>query len=90
MNREESLPRVEITLVVRDKLGLHARPAARLAQTAQQFLSEITLASDDRIVSAKSILDILSLAAGHGTPLVLRCTGEDARFAAEKLKEEFP
>jgi phosphocarrier protein len=90
MNREGSLPRVEKTLVIRDKLGLHARPAARLAQAAQQFQSEITLANGDRMVNAKSILDILSLAAGHGTPLILRCTGDDARLAAEKLEEEFP
>ena len=90
MNREGNPARVEKTLVIRDKLGLHARPAARLAQTAQQFQSDITLANGDRIVNAKSILDVLSLAAGQGTPLVLCCTGEDARFAAERLEEDFP
>lgn len=81
---------VERTLVIRDELGLHARPAARLARAAQQFEAEITLEYGQMIVDAKSILDILSLAAGRGASLILRCSGEDATSAAEAMEELFP
>lgn len=74
---------------VQDELGLHARPAAKLAQTAQRFQSRITLEYDDMVVDAKSILDILSLAAGRGASLTLRCTGEDAGQAAADLEAFF-
>ena len=77
------------TVFVHDELGLHARPAAKLAQAAQQYQSRITLEYDDMVVDAKSILDILSLAAGRGASLTLRCSGEDARKAAEKLEALF-
>ena len=68
----------ETTVVVTNELGLHARPAALVAKTAQQFSAEITLCADSRQVNAKSILDILSLAAGQGTSLIVRGKGEDA------------
>ena len=74
---------------VHNELGLHARPAAKLAQAAQQFQSRITLEYDDMVVDAKSILDVLSLAAGRGASLTLRCTGEDAGKAAEELATLF-
>ncbi len=77
------------TVFVQNELGLHARPAAKLAQAAQQFQSQITLESDEMVVDAKSILDVLSLAAGRGTSLTLRCTGEDAGKAAEELATLF-
>lgn len=79
----------ETTVVVRDELGLHARPAARIAQAAQEFQSQITISYDDMTVDAKSILDILSLAAARGTPLTLRCKGQDAHAAAKTLEQLF-
>lgn len=80
---------VETKVFIRDELGLHARPAARLAQAAQRFQSRITLEHDNMIVDAKSILDILSLAAGRGASLTLRCQGQDADAAAKTLEELF-
>lgn len=80
---------LETTVVIRDELGLHARPAAKLAQAAQQFESDITLEYEDMTVDAKSILDILSLAAGRGASLKLRCSGTDADSAAKTLEELF-
>ena len=68
----------EATVVITNELGLHARPAALVAKTAQQFAADVTLSADDRHVDAKSILDILSLAAGKGTALTLRGKGDDA------------
>lgn len=86
---DEIMPGEARTVFVRDELGLHARPAAKLAQAAQQYQSRITLEHEDMIADAKSILDILSLAAGRGASLTLRCTGEDARKAAENLEALF-
>lgn len=85
----DAAPGVVKTVFIRDELGLHARPAARLAQTAQQFRSRITLEYEDTAVDAKSILDILSLAAGRGASLTLRCKGSDADRAAKALEEVF-
>ncbi|MDL2216437.1 HPr family phosphocarrier protein [Desulfovibrio sp. OttesenSCG-928-M14] len=80
---------VERIVFVRDELGLHARPAAKLAEAAQQYSARITLSHEDMTVDAKSILDILSLAAGRGASLVLRCEGDDADRAASSLTEFF-
>ncbi|MHC1711985.1 MAG: HPr family phosphocarrier protein [Solidesulfovibrio sp.] len=65
--------------------GLHARPAARLAQEAQKFSCDIKLLMDGEEVDAKSILDILTLAAGHGSQLELRATGPGAEDALAHL-----
>ena len=72
------------TRVLNDQ-GLHARPAARLAQEAQKFGCAIEMALDGTVVDAKSILDILTLAAGQGTELELRAKGPDARQALVSL-----
>jgi len=69
--------------------GLHARPAAKLAQTAQRFASAITITCGEQEVDAKSILDILTLAAGHGANLTLRATGHDAGPALDELAALF-
>lgn len=66
--------------------GLHARPAAKLAQEAQKFACDIKLALNGAVVDAKSILDILTLAAGQGSELELRARGADARDALTQLQ----
>ena len=74
---------------VRNELGLHARPAAQLAQTAQRFEADIVLAVDGQEVDAKSILDVLTLAAPGGSDLCIRATGADARQAVDDLLDMF-
>jgi len=69
--------------------GLHARPAARLAQEAQKFICAIHLRHDGEDVDAKSILDILTMALGHGSELELHADGPDARDALLHLGELF-
>ena len=59
--------------------GLHARPAARLAQEAQKFACDIRLVHGGEAVDAKSILDILTLAAGQGSELELRASGPEGQ-----------
>ncbi|WP_165069314.1 HPr family phosphocarrier protein [Desulfovibrio sp. ZJ200] len=61
--------------------GLHARPAARLAQEAQRYSSAIQLISETGAADAKSMLDILSLAPPADAELTLLADGEDAREA---------
>mgnify|MGYP001061024089 FL=1 len=70
---------------IRNELGLHARPAALLAQEAARFKSQIRLVSPETEVDAKSVLDILSLAASKGQTLTLKVSGDDAHEALESL-----
>ncbi|WP_460033769.1 HPr family phosphocarrier protein [Megalodesulfovibrio paquesii] len=74
---------------VLNELGLHARPAAVLAQEAQKFQSDIQIRLEDQEVDAKSILDILSLAASRGSELELMARGVDAREAVDRLSHCF-
>ena len=80
---------VEVSVFVHDDLGLHARPAARVTQTAQQFEAEVTLILGTMRADAKSILDVLSLAAPRGTTLRVQCAGQDAQEAAAALSGLF-
>ena len=75
----------ETTVLITNELGLHARPAALVAKTAQQFGAKVTLHSDSSHADAKSILDILSLAASKGTSLVVTGKGDDAEECLKTL-----
>lgn len=72
---------------VRGPHGLHARPAARLAQEAQKFSCAVNLIMGDMVVDAKSILDILTLAAGQGCGLEIAAQGPDANEAVAHLSK---
>ncbi|MBN2139535.1 MAG: HPr family phosphocarrier protein [Desulfovibrionaceae bacterium] len=76
-------------VVVSNQLGLHARPAGVLAQEAQNFASKIQLVSQEQEVDAKSILDILTLAAARGSAIEIRARGEDAERALDRLERLF-
>lgn len=79
----------ERAITVSNKLGLHARAAAKLVQLAAEFDSEVSLVRDGRAVNAKSIMGVMMLAAAIGTPLTLRCEGSDAELAAERINGLF-
>lgn len=74
---------------VGNSLGLHARPAGKISQEAQRYASSITVHSNDMEADAKSILDLLSLAAPQGTELRLRAQGPDAAEAVSTLTRMF-
>ncbi len=80
---------VDAKFVVRGELGLHARPAGRFVSLAGRFQSEITVSreGDEEWVSGRSVLSILSLAAGQGTTLRVRAVGSDAAAAVQALGE---
>jgi phosphocarrier protein len=74
---------------VANELGLHARPASRLAQEAQKYAAEIRVGNGEEEVDAKSILDLLTLAVSRGSDLTLTARGSDARQAVERLVSLF-
>ena len=66
---------------IKNKLGLHARAAATLVRVTGQYECDIKIEKDQFAVDAKSILGMMTLAAGPGTTLRVRCSGEDAQQA---------
>jgi phosphocarrier protein len=69
------------TFKIRNQLGIHARVAAKLVETAQRFQAEITLEKDGVEVNGRSILEILTLYCPQGSLLTLRVEGIDAEEA---------
>lgn len=81
------MPSLEIT--VSNKLGLHARAAAKLTQLASTFKSDIFIAKGAQRVNAKSIMGVMMLAAGQGTPVKIDATGGDAYQALDAIRSLF-
>lgn len=79
------------TLLVANRLGLHAGAAAKLVRLASRYSSEVVLGREgaNQRVDAKSILGVLMLAAGMGTRLVVSVEGEDEAEAAEAIRRLF-
>jgi phosphocarrier protein HPr len=72
---------------IKNKLGLHARPAALVVQTAAKFKSRVKVLKDDQEVDGKSIMGLMTLAACIGTDLKFVTDGEDEVQAANALVE---
>jgi phosphocarrier protein len=72
-------------VLVRNRLGLHARAAARFVHTASRFRSRVTASRGDKTMDGKSILGILLLAAVQGAELEIQTEGEDEVEAMEAL-----
>lgn len=75
----------EKILTVRNRAGIHARPAALIAQTANKFSSEITLEKDAVAVNAKSIMGVITMAAGYNTTIMVRADGADEKDAVQTI-----
>ena len=73
----------ELNVTVLNSLGIHARPASLFVQTASQFESEIKVVCNDNEVDGKSLMGLLMLAAGKGTELTIKISGNDAKAASE-------
>ena len=76
---------VERGFTVRSELGLHARPAGEFVIMAGRFESEISVGNGREWVDGRSVLSLLSLAAGRGVELRVRAIGEDAEEAVKAL-----
>jgi phosphocarrier protein HPr len=70
---------------IQNRLGLHARAAARFVHTAAQFKARVTAARDGRVMDGKSILGILLLGASRGTTVEIAAEGEDEEAAVDAL-----
>ena len=73
-------------MTVRNKLGLHARPAALFVQAASKFDSEIVVEKDGQRVSGKSIMGILMLGVEKGSTIIIEADGQDAKTAITELE----
>jgi multiphosphoryl transfer protein len=77
---------LELQLVVRNRMGLHARPAANFVKTASRYQAEIRVSKGDKSANAKSINQVATLGVRHGEQIVLIATGSDAAEALRAFK----
>jgi len=76
---------VECTVSIVNRLGLHARAAAKLVTLASKFSADIRVRKDQREVSGKSIMGVMMLAAAQGSQITLIAEGDDAQPALDEL-----
>jgi len=79
------MPSASANLTISNRLGLHARPAMSLVDTASGFASDIKIAKDAQVVDAKSIMQLMMLAATKGTELTVTAEGPDAEQAVAAI-----
>jgi phosphocarrier protein len=77
------MPASNVTII--NRLGLHARAAAKFVQTAAGFASSVTVTRDTKTVNGKSIMGVMTLAAAQGAELTIETAGEDAEAALAAL-----
>ena len=75
--------RAEFT--IGNELGLHFRAAALVVRTLEEFASNVTISTEETTADARSILDLMTLAAARGTPVVVEAEGQDADAALAAL-----
>lgn len=78
---------IKSSILIRNKLGLHARASAKLTKLAGGFSSEVHLSRNSRRVNAKSIMGVMMLAAGNGAEIEIEVDGPDESAAMEALRE---
>ncbi len=78
---------IEKKVVLKNRLGLHARAASLLVNVAKKFNSSIYILKDSDAVNAKSILGILTLSASKGSELIIKADGEDEEEAIREIEE---
>ncbi len=81
--------RADKELLVRNKMGLHARPAALIVQTANRYPCDVALVKDGQEVNGKSIMGVLMLAAAKGSTITVRTEGEQAGACVAALSDLF-
>lgn len=78
---------IEKKIIIKNKLGLHARAAVKFVNLANRYSSSVRIVKDGNEVDGKSILGILTLAASQGTPIKLVISGRDENMAMKALCE---
>ena len=80
---------VEKVVIVKNKLGVHARPAALFVRMAAKFSSDIFLIKNGQEINGKSIMSVMALAAEYGCEITIRAQGKDENQAVDKLVDLF-
>ena len=78
---------IEAEVMIRNRLGLHARPAAAFVKITNRYQSEITVSKKDLQVNGKSIMGVMMLGASQGSRIHLNAQGEDAKALFEELTD---
>ncbi len=73
------------TITIINKLGLHARAAAKLVTTASRYAAEINISHNGQTVNGKSIMGVMMLAASKGTEIIIAASGEDEDEALQAI-----
>ena len=92
MNPSDATPdtqQLQKELVVQNKMGIHARPAAMIVRITNKFKSEVFVEKDEEQVNGKSIMGLMMLAAGKGSKVKFLITGEDAATMMAELEALF-
>jgi len=79
------MPNLEKSLIIVNKLGLHARAATKLAQLSQKFDAQITVYLGDKSADANSIMALMLLAGGQGKSVTIKTQGNDAEIALKNV-----
>lgn len=80
---------VEREVTVRNRAGIHARPAALIVQTASQYSCHIEFKQEHETINAKSIMGIITLGAGYNATITIAADGDDAQEAVDALAALF-
>ena len=80
------MKKIRKNIVVKNKLGLHARPAALFVQLANKFDSQIIVEKDNQKVNGKSIMGILTLGVERGSSIIIEAEGQDSKTAISELE----
>lgn len=79
----------ERLVTVLNRAGIHARPAALIAQTSNKFTSEILIEKDSITINAKSIMGVITMAAAYNTTMTVRASGDDEKEAVNAIAQLF-
>lgn len=79
----------DFSYTIKDKLGIHARPAGLLVKTCEKFESEINIESDTKTANAKKIFSIMSMGIHEGDKIKITALGSDEEKAIEEIKKFF-
>jgi phosphocarrier protein len=80
---------IELKVTIRNKAGLHTRPAATIVKMAAKYKCEFFISRDGMNINGKSIIGVITLAAEEGAELVLSFSGEDEENAAKEIVDYF-
>jgi phosphocarrier protein HPr len=85
-NKPGDSPKIKKEMVVANKLGIHARPAAMFVKTANRFEADVFVEKDGETVNGKSIMGLMMLAAGPGSKIRVQAEGQDAAEAVQQIE----